>query len=245
MVERIGRAAVALLMVVALTGCSGGEGGSKRSRSSSAGLPTTGIVTAPPLAAPCTPTGATTIRVRAVDISYSPDCLATIAGETPELVLANDDDRIRHNLAIFPGPRGYYTNPPYLFKGRYVMGPAVDREPLPPLPAGLLHFHCDLHPDLMQGLFAVAPTATISGGAIDVRWATRASAPVGYVFDVQVRGPGDPDFANWLTHQSGFGAAFAPTQPGSYAFRVAIYPGSGELRPIGYSPPAVVAWPGE
>jgi hypothetical protein len=240
----IGRLAVVFALIGVLAACSRSDGGERTS--TSPGAPTIPLVTAPPLAAPCEPRRAPTpIRLTAVNKLYEPDCLATVAGTPSQIVFTNEDRGIRHNIAIFPGPRGYYTNPPYLFKGPFVTGPSVDQERLEPLPAGLLHFHCDLHPDLMHGLFAVAPTAAVVEDGIDVRWATKKSAPPGYVFDVQVKLPDASDFVDWLTHQTRFGARFTPTDSGLYAFRVAIYPASGELRPIGYSPATVVSWPSD
>jgi hypothetical protein len=243
MADRIGRAAAVTAALVAVTSCTGPTGSSERSPSP--GLPTVAVVTAPPLVSPCSPTHGPAIHLKAVRLTFDPDCVAAVARRPLRLVFDNQDEGVRHNVAIFPGPRGYSTNPPYLFQGRFITGRSEDRETIPPLPAGLLHFHCDLHPDVMQGLFAVAPTAKIVGDSIRVRWATKRSAPRGYVFDVQFKGPADRDFTDWLRHVNRFGASLEPDAPGRYTFRVSIYPGSGDMRPLGYSPTALVDWGSE
>jgi hypothetical protein len=59
---------------------------------------------------------------------------------------------------------------------------------------------------------------------------------------VQVKRPASTDFVDWLTHVKRLAGSLRPQTPGSYIFRVSIYPGTGEVRPHGYSPPAVVRW---
>jgi len=127
-----------------------------------------------------------------------------------------------------------------VFVGPIVKGQKTVVSTISSLPAGLLTFQCDLHPDQMRGLFAVAPVVSPATGSTGmgfvVSWATPADAPPGYVFDVQIRRPGSASFRDWRTRQSGYQATFVPDAPGTYAFRVSVYPAKGELRPIGYSP---------
>jgi hypothetical protein len=195
------------------------------------------------LEAPCSPGGAT-VRLSAIHIRYSPTCLAARANERLRLVFDNRDAGVRHNVHVLPGPRGYDTNPPPLFVGPIVKGKKTVIYTISSLPAGLLSFQCDIHTVQMRGLFAVAPVVSPATGSIGmgfvVSWATSADAPPGYVFDVQIRRPGSASFSDWRTHQTGYQATYIPDAPGTYSFRVSVYPANGELRPIGYSPAASI-----
>jgi plastocyanin len=227
------------LLEVALAACSG-----TASPTPSSLLPPTAVIEpAPRLDAPCEPGGGP-VTLTAVGLAYQPTCVAATADERFELVFHNQDAGIPHNIRVVAGPRNYATNPPTLLVTPQFSGDRTRTYTVGSLPAGLYSFHCDVHPDLMHGLFAVAPTASPSSGPTGtgfvVSWVGASDAPKDYVFDVEVREPGSASFRMWLSRQEITHSTFTASAPGTYAFRVAAWPANGEVQPIGYSPPATV-----
>jgi hypothetical protein len=239
--EPAGRRAVAAvlasaLFAIALTACSGS------SPTGAVGAPTATIVAPPLIAAPCAPSAGRP-AVSAINLAFRPNCFGAPANTAVTLTFQNRDPGVQHNVAVFPGPRGYNTNPATLFRGAIITGRSTVAYSVPPLPAGLLTFHCDVH-DFMVGLIGVKPSVSPSTGGVGspftIVWATPDDAPAGYVFDVQVRTPGTTGFKDWLTHQTALEATYTPGSSGTYSFRVSLYPASREVRPVGYSPPASI-----
>ena len=107
----------------------------------------------------CTPAG-TTLRISANVTppggqfggqSYDKDCLAAPANIAFKIGFDNKDSE-KHNVSI-------YTNigaSTALFKGTIISGPKKIRYNVKPLPAGMYYFHCDVHPNQMNGTFVVS-----------------------------------------------------------------------------------------
>jgi hypothetical protein len=95
------------------------------------------------------------LSVVAAGLTFDPLCLAATANEPFVLHLENRDAGIRHNLSIYAGPRMYAVNAPNLFRGSVVRGPGRARYPVPGLPAGTWQFLCDIHSEIMVGVFTV------------------------------------------------------------------------------------------
>lgn len=99
----------------------------------------------------CQPSGPA-VTVTAKNIKFDKDCLAAPAGQPFTLTLDNKDNGIPHNVAIFRDP----AMSDRLFSGETFNGEKRVTYNVPALPAGDYHFHCDAHPDLMEGTFVVA-----------------------------------------------------------------------------------------
>lgn len=108
-------------------------------------------------AAQCAPSG-TSLALAAEHHAFDRDCLAVRAGEAFTIKFENRDAD-RHNLAILPS----HTSTETLFGGDIIPGPRSTVYAVPNLKAGTYHFHCEIHPNLMNGMFIVAaatPPAT-------------------------------------------------------------------------------------
>jgi plastocyanin len=117
----------------------------------------------------CAPSG-TDLQVSAKGLLYQSAanvgpiaCLAAPPGTPFTISFANQDAGVRHNVHILRGPRMYSINSPNLFKGAIFAGPATMKYRVPALPAGVWTFHCDLHPDSMNGAFIVPVEVTAKG----------------------------------------------------------------------------------
>jgi hypothetical protein len=97
------------------------------------------------------PARATTARLTARNIAFAPTCLAAVAGEPLTLKLDNRDAVI-HNLSIFAGPD---ANSRLVFRRPPFRGPRAQTYRVPALRPGRHFFHCDVHPNLMQGQLIV------------------------------------------------------------------------------------------
>jgi LPXTG-motif cell wall-anchored protein len=82
------------------------------------------------------------------------------AGEAFTIRFENRDAD-RHNVAILPS----HTSTETLFAGDIVPGPKNTVYAVPNMKAGTYHFHCEVHPNLMQGTFIVAAAPTATTGA--------------------------------------------------------------------------------
>lgn len=86
------------------------------------------------------------VEVSALALQFDTDAL-NVPADTPfDLIFANNDAGIPHNVAI--GTDHEMTE--ILFRGEIFNGVATKVEEVPALAAGEYHFHCDVHPD-MQG----------------------------------------------------------------------------------------------
>jgi plastocyanin len=136
MVKWVGAVAVAAVLAAA-----GGPG---------AGVASAGDM---PMGTTCSPAG-TSLAITAQDHKFDKDCLAVPAGQTFTIRLDNRDGD-RHNVAILPS----HTSTETLFVGDIVPGPKSLTYNVPALKAGSYHFHCEVHPNLMNGSFIVGTAA--------------------------------------------------------------------------------------
>jgi plastocyanin len=97
------------------------------------------------------PARATTAHLTANNIAFDPACLAAVAGK-PFTLTFDNQDRVPHNLAIFRGSDAEGTT---VFRRPPFRGPRVVEEQVPALRAGDYFFHCDVHPQAMQGKLVV------------------------------------------------------------------------------------------
>jgi LPXTG-motif cell wall-anchored protein len=110
-------------------------------------------------AAACSPAG-TSLALTAQGYKFDEDCLAIPAGETFTIRFDNRDQD-RHNVSILPS----HTAPDALFQGDILPGPKSSLYGGPKLKPGTYHFHCDVHPNLMNGTFVVADGRAPATGA--------------------------------------------------------------------------------
>ena len=101
-------------------------------------------------ATPCAPSG-TSLALTAETHKFDKDCLAVTAGESFTIRFDNRDSD-RHNVAILPSHSATET----IFAGDIVPGPKSTVYAVPNMKAGTYHFHCEVHPNLMNGTFVVA-----------------------------------------------------------------------------------------
>jgi len=134
--------------------------------------------------ASCSPSG-TSLALTAQDHKFDKDCLAVPAGQAFTIRFDNKDND-RHSVAILPSHMSTET----FFQGDIVPGPKSVTYSVPALKAGTFHFHCQIHPNLMNGTFVVAatpaaaapaptpPPATSMGGGMPAASPAPAPAPV-------------------------------------------------------------------
>ena len=110
----------------------------------------------PKMPAACSPSG-TSLSLTADGHKFDKDCLAVPAGEAFTIRFENRDAD-RHNVAILVS----HTSTEALFQGDIIAGPKSTVYAVPNMKAGTYHFHCEVHPNLMNGTFVVValPTAT-------------------------------------------------------------------------------------
>ena len=106
--------------------------------------------------ATCSPAG-TSLALTAQDHKFDKDCLAVPAGQSFTIRFDNKDSD-RHNVAILPS----HTSTETFFQGDIVPGPKSITYSVPALKPGTYHFHCQVHPNLMNGAFIVAAAAAAS-----------------------------------------------------------------------------------
>ncbi len=99
----------------------------------------------------CEPSG-TELTIVAKDIAFDLKCLAVPADTPFTIELDNRDADIPHNLSISKDPE--WTE--ILFTGETFNGVETRTYQVPPLPAGVYSFRCDIHPiPAMSGTFIV------------------------------------------------------------------------------------------
>jgi LPXTG-motif cell wall-anchored protein len=111
------------------------------------------------MGAMCSPSG-TSLALTAENHAFDKDCLAVTAGQAFTIRFENRDSD-RHNVAILPS----HTSTETLFSGDIIPGPKNTVYAVPNMRAGTYHFHCEVHPNLMQGTFIVAPAPTATTSA--------------------------------------------------------------------------------
>jgi LPXTG-motif cell wall-anchored protein len=119
----------------------------------------------------CSPAG-TSLALTAEGHKFDKDCLAVPAGETFTIRFDNRDAD-RHNVAILPS----HTATTTLFEGDIIPGPKSLTYNVPALKPGTYHFHCEVHPNLMNGVFIVGNDAA-PAPAPDAKPAPAPAAPV-------------------------------------------------------------------
>jgi cytochrome c oxidase subunit 2 len=90
-------------------------------------------------------------QLAAQSISFDKDCLSAKAGR-PWTLTFDNKDTAQHNVAIFQGTSAAGKR---VFTGQIFPGPKVVKETVPALAAGSYFFHCDVHPQAMQGKLIV------------------------------------------------------------------------------------------
>ena len=98
--------------------------------------------------ATCSPSG-TSLRISADHLHYSIDCLAAPANQPFTIAFDNKDSGVAHNVRI------YTTSGRTLFNGSITTGSKAIDYHVSTLAPGTYRFHCDVHPDSMQGTFIV------------------------------------------------------------------------------------------
>lgn len=97
----------------------------------------------------CAP-GGSKLKLSAVDVEFSTDCLAVAANAPFAIEFENDDTGVEHNVAIFKDPK----DPNKLFTGELITGPSKVTYQVGAIDKGSYHFHCDVHPE-MKGTLVV------------------------------------------------------------------------------------------
>ena len=90
-------------------------------------------------------------HLTAENVSFDKDCMTAPAGK-PWTLTFDNQEAVPHNVAIFQGSNAEGAN---VFRGQVITGPKVVEEPVPALKAGTYFFHCDVHPQAMQGKLVV------------------------------------------------------------------------------------------
>jgi plastocyanin len=99
--------------------------------------------------ADCSPSG-TTLSIVASDTKFNAACLAAPANQAVTLSYENKDT-IGHSIAILES----HTATEVLFRADIFTGPRTMTFNIPALRAGTYAFHCEVHPAVMKGTFAV------------------------------------------------------------------------------------------
>lgn len=99
--------------------------------------------------ASCNPSGAT-VSVTASGTKFNTQCLAAPANQGFTLSLDNKDT-LPHNIAILES----HSATSSMAKIEVFQGPGVQTINVGPLRPGQYAFHCEVHPQLMSGVFVV------------------------------------------------------------------------------------------
>jgi plastocyanin len=108
--------------------------------------------------------------------------------------------------------------------------------------AGSYKYSCTQHRETgtVRVPLSAAPASGTTATTFTVKWSA-ASAPSGFVFDVQIKRPGSTSYASWKTAQTAASATFLPDAgAGMYAFRSRLRR-TADNRAAGYSPAASIS----
>lgn len=137
---------VALLVILSTAACGGSD-----SASENPAIEQPSTTTHDVMAATCAPSG-TSLTLSAQNTTYDKDCLAVPANQAFTISFANRQKDVSHNVAILTAHDGSV-----LFRGGDPFaGVQTMVYNAPPMPAGEYHFHCEVHPTVMQGKFIVS-----------------------------------------------------------------------------------------
>src|SRR5947207_2827414 len=98
----------------------------------------------------CAP-GGTSLSLVARGHTYNKDCLA-VPADQPFTITFDNQDHDRHNVVILPT----YNSSETFFRGEIIEGPATVTYSVQALKPGTFRFHCEVHPNVMNGTFIVA-----------------------------------------------------------------------------------------
>ncbi len=101
-------------------------------------------------AAACKPS-AGSLQIAAQQLKFDKECLAAGEGKAFSISFDNRDGTEPHNIAVKKSHRSKEV----IFRGETFLGPRVVTYNVPALAAGEYHFHCEVHPDQMQGTLSV------------------------------------------------------------------------------------------
>jgi cytochrome c oxidase subunit II len=90
-------------------------------------------------------------QLAADNVAFDKDCLSARANRPFQITFDNKEP-VPHNVAVFKGSNAEGQN---VFRGQVFAGPKVVTERIPALQAGSYFFHCDVHPQAMQGKLVV------------------------------------------------------------------------------------------
>ncbi len=99
----------------------------------------------------CAAASGNNVTVTAHDIQWDTKCLAVTQGQPISLTVANLDEGIDHNFAIYDGidlKKEFFASPK-------VAGVATNTYPVPTLAPGKYYFQCNVHGPSMSGVFIV------------------------------------------------------------------------------------------
>ena len=96
----------------------------------------------------CKPDG-TSLGITAANNAFDTDCLAAPADEAFTITFENKDAGTPHNVDVMT------LDGDTLFKGELTSGIKTVTYQVKALKPGTYHFHCDAHPDTMEGTFIV------------------------------------------------------------------------------------------
>jgi plastocyanin len=87
--------------------------------------------------------------------------------------------------------------------------------------AGHFTYHCTPH-SFMTAEVKVKPKAQPTGGGVGDTFTIQVATqdpPAAFVFDIQMKAPGDTEFQAWMPGSTTMSAEFVPTEAGTYEFR--------------------------
>jgi plastocyanin len=123
------------------------------------------------------PVAGVPVAIAAKGIAFDTKELHFPADTKVSLHFTNDDISVQHNVAIFTDA----AQSAVLFRGPTITGPASIPYAVPPLKPGHYYFHCDVHPQQMNGKVVVGgPAGAPSGQPTNVPTAppvTSSSVP--------------------------------------------------------------------
>jgi plastocyanin len=143
-----------LLVLAACGGNSGGGDSAGRATETTAAGPASGSAQHGDHgehggAASCSPTG-NTVAIVAQDTSFNTNCLAAPANQ-PFTLSYENKDAIGHNLVFLES----HTASDVMFRADIFRGPTKKDFSAGPFRPGTYAFHCEVHPQRMQGTFVV------------------------------------------------------------------------------------------